>query len=65
MNVSSKESILTIQDALLLSAAVHILKSIDVSDQDTAEELSGLADRLNAVVEDAAAPGDKKIQLVT
>ena len=65
MNVSSKDPTLTIQDALLLSAAVHILKSIDVSDQDTAEELSGLADRLNAVVEDAAAPGDKKIQLVT
>ncbi len=48
-----------------MSAAVHILKSIDVDDQDTAEELSGLADRLNAVVEDAAAPGGRKMQLVT
>ncbi|MDJ0944596.1 MAG: hypothetical protein QNJ30_14115 [Kiloniellales bacterium] len=48
-----------------MSAAVHILKSIDVGDQDTAEELSGLADRLNAVVEDAAAPGGKAVQLVT
>lgn len=65
MNVSSKDPTLTIQDALLLSAAVHILKSIDVDDRDTAQELSGLADRLNAVVEDAAAPGGKKIQLVT
>ncbi|MCG8593142.1 MAG: hypothetical protein MI785_02030 [Kiloniellales bacterium] len=66
MNVSPKDTNLTIQDALLLSAAVHILKSIDVGDRDTAQELSGLADRLNAVVEDAAAPaGGKKFQLVT
>ena len=66
MNVSPKDTNLTIQDALLLSAAVHILKSIDVGDRDTAQELSGLADRLNAVVEDAAAPaGGTKFQLVT
>lgn len=65
MDVSSKDPSITIQDALLLSAAVHILKSLDVDDQATAQELTGIAERLNAVVEDSASPSGKKLQAVS
>ena len=65
MAVISEEPGLTIQDALLLSAAVHILKSIDIADRATAQELDGMAQRLEDVVENSTNPADRKLPRVS
>ena len=65
MSIISEEPGMTIQDALLLSAAVHILKSIDIADRASAQELDGMAQRLEDVVESSTNPGERKLQRIS